>query len=212
MVCIMDWGLAVGILGVAISAATLWFVLLDRAERDRSARKVLWDLRATTTTHETYNGHTEHVATVLRLANNGGSAGQILGSCLVGAAVQTSDNPLVPSAMLPATHHDFKIDPVDTSNAWLLLIYMDSADMRFVHVSWQPVNWYSELAQDFHAQWAEYPRGWKARRRALNEKGHVGPGGAPQRTAKAGLKNNPSAMINEASATAVAAGGRQVHS
>ncbi|MGK3949923.1 hypothetical protein [Microbacterium sp. K2] len=121
----MDWGLAVGILGVAISAVTLWFVLLDRAERKRTMSRVSWSFGVTTTVHESANGRREHTATYLRLTNSGGSSGQIQASALVGATVIATDNALVPATVLPGSHHDFKIDRMpafltpDTWDAWL---------------------------------------------------------------------------------------------
>lgn len=206
----MDWALAVGILGVLISAATLWFVLLDRAERRRTMRRVSWSFSVTSTVHETANGRREHTATVLRLTNSGGSSGQIQASTLIGATVIATDNPLVPATVLPGSHHDFKIEPADHSKVWLLLVYTDSSDMRYVHAMWVPLDPIGSLATEYYAERSRYSRWWKRFWRQ-HSKGVVGPGGKPYRSVKSMNAKKIGSFLGSAAPAIFDGSGTRIH-
>ncbi len=208
----MDWGLAVGIVGVVISGATLWFVLLDRVEHKRTVRRVVWAFNAPSTMHEVVNGQRTQTATVLRLANIGGSSGTLIGTALIGATVIQTDNPLVPGTVLPGTHHDFKVEPGDYSATWLLLVYLDSADMRYAHALWLPLSGVGALAEDYHSQRRRYSGRWTRRWRELRANGEVGPGGEPYRLAKALNEKKATAFVRSAAPALFDGRGMQIHS
>ncbi|MFJ4996539.1 hypothetical protein ACIP5T_00155 [Microbacterium sp. NPDC088619] len=176
----MDWNLTIAGLSLVLTAATLWFVLLDRVERGRQYRRAAWDFRVSHTVHARDDRNTQ-LATVLRLTNTGGGMGTLIGAMIVGAVVDEEDNPLIPAGFVAGAFHEFRILPADLDNVWIWLAYSDTDDRRFAHALWIPAGGEGVLIEEHNRQSDGLGSVRSARRRALRASAAVGPGGVFRR-------------------------------
>lgn len=172
----MNWDLLIAVISLTLTAATLWFVLVDRIERGRQFRRAAWDFRVAHTIHSR-DAEAKHVATVLRLTNTGGGMGSLLGAIIVGAEVVEDDNPLVPAGFVAGAFHEFRILPGEIDDVWIWLAYSDTDDSRYAHALWIPAGRNGPLTEEHNRQSDAHGTGRGARRRARRASEAVGPSG-----------------------------------
>ncbi|MGF3055634.1 hypothetical protein [Microbacterium sp. YY-01] len=114
------------------AVSTLVLGILDRVEKSRSLTTVMWSFK--------YAGevlqNNRPIAHLVRLANVGTTSATIIGTFLVGTSRLTVNNK-VPGGAFPAGRTvDIQVAPCEPSSVWLVIVYIDSADSRWLHVTW----------------------------------------------------------------------------
>ena len=167
------WQMVIGVLALVVAIATLWLVIVDRAERKRRIDSP----RPDATGSATLNNSAPATHRVW-LENTGGGTARVLLLRPHKFEWAMMSEPL-PTVLPAGQRIPVEVRTSDFDAAWLHIIWVSSEDKRFVRVDWFPLNDQGPLHQLQLKDFKGKPRGldrigWLRRRREVGRR--VGPG------------------------------------